>query len=67
MLTGAKRLTLTEWKTIGLLLTMVTTQVLGDIWLSRGMKVFGAVEDYSLAGLWTLFLYLLTSPGLWWG
>ncbi len=62
MLSGAKRLTLTEWKTIGLLLTMVTTQVLGDIWLSQGMKVFGSVEDYSLAGLWTLFLYLLTSP-----
>jgi len=58
----AKILTLQELKTIALLVTMVTTQVLGDIWLSQGMKVHGAVEDYSLAGLWGLFLYLLTSP-----
>ena len=51
-----------ELKTIALLVTMVITQVLGDIWLSRGMKVHGAVEDYSIGALWGLFLYLLTSP-----
>ncbi|MEB3228770.1 MAG: EamA family transporter [Synechocystis sp.] len=51
-----------ELKTIALLVTMVTTQVLGDIWLSQGMKVHGAVTDYSLGALWGLFLYLLTSP-----
>lgn len=50
------------WGTIALLVVMVTTQVLGDIWLSRGMKVHGAVTDYSPAGLWALFWYLLTSP-----
>jgi drug/metabolite transporter (DMT)-like permease len=58
----AKILTLQELKTIALLVTMVTTQVLGDIWLSQGMKVHGAVTDYSLGALWGLFLYLLTSP-----
>ena len=51
-----------ELKTIALLVTMVITQVLGDIWLSRVMKVHGAVEDYSIGALWGLFLYLLTSP-----
>ncbi|MEY2984718.1 MAG: hypothetical protein RLZZ568_1335 [Cyanobacteriota bacterium] len=58
----AKILTLQELKTVALLVTMVTTQVLGDIWLSQGMKVHGAVTDYSLGALWGLFLYLLTSP-----
>ncbi|MFM1843886.1 MAG: hypothetical protein RLZZ490_2629 [Cyanobacteriota bacterium] len=51
-----------ELKTIALLVTMVTTQVLGDIWLSQGMKVHGAVTDYNPGALWGLFLYLLTSP-----
>jgi drug/metabolite transporter (DMT)-like permease len=51
-----------ELKTIALLITMITTQVLGDIWLSQGMKVHGAVTDYSLGALGGLFFYLLTSP-----
>jgi len=59
--TGGNALT-NDLKTIALLITMVTTQVLGDIWLSQGMKVHGAVTDYSLVALWGLFLYLLTSP-----
>jgi drug/metabolite transporter (DMT)-like permease len=50
------------WKNIALLLAVVTTQILGDIGLSRGMKLFGAVESYDLASLGRLALYLLTSP-----
>ncbi|MFN5513568.1 MAG: EamA family transporter, partial [Cyanobacteriota bacterium] len=50
------------WKNIALLLAVVTTQVLGDLGLSRGMKLFGAVESYDLASLGGLALYLLTSP-----
>jgi drug/metabolite transporter (DMT)-like permease len=45
-----------------LLITLVTTQVLGDIWLSQGMKLFGAMVSYSPAKLWELLTYLLTSP-----
>lgn len=45
-----------------LLITLVTTQVLGDILLSQGMKVFGAVVSYSPGKLWGLLTYLLTSP-----
>jgi len=50
------------WKNIVLLLAVVTTQVLGDIGLSQGMKLFGAVESYDLGSLGRLALYLLTSP-----
>ncbi|NJK41183.1 MAG: hypothetical protein HC934_07195 [Acaryochloridaceae cyanobacterium SU_2_1] len=45
-----------------LLLALVVTQVLGDIWLSRGMKLFGAVSSYSPAALTGLMGYLFTSP-----
>ncbi|WP_013324457.1 EamA family transporter [Gloeothece verrucosa] len=46
---------------------MVLTQVLGDIWLSRGMKEFGAANLFDLSGLVALILYLMTSPWIWLG
>ena len=45
-----------------LILVLVITQILGDIWLSRGMKAFGEVAIFSPADLTELFIYLLTSP-----
>lgn len=41
---------------------LVSTQVLGDIWLSRGMKGFGEVTSYHPEALWHLIGYLFTSP-----
>ena len=45
-----------------LLTTLVITQVLGDIWLSQGMKVFGEVNYFSPDALSNLIYYLFTSP-----
>ena len=59
--------TATDIKTITLLVVMVITQVFGDVWLSQGMKVHGAVTAYNPAALWALFWYLLTSPWIWLG
>jgi drug/metabolite transporter (DMT)-like permease len=50
-----------------LIITLVFTQVLGDIWLSRGMKIFGEVSSFSPEKIENLFLYLLTSPWIWLG
>lgn len=46
-----------------LLITLVVTQVLGDIWLSRGMKLFGEVESFNLA----IIGYLFTNSWIWLG
>ncbi len=56
-----------DGKILALLACMVMTQVLGDIWLSRGMKLFGEVNRYDLAALGQLFSYLLTSPWILFG
>ncbi|ELR98713.1 EamA family transporter [Gloeocapsa sp. PCC 73106] len=50
-----------------LLLTLVVTQVLGDIWLSRGMKLFGEVESFNLLRITELLFYLLTNSWIWLG
>ena len=50
-----------------LLAVVITTQVLGDIWLSQGMKLFGAVEAFSPTAFVALIVYLLTSPWIWLG
>ncbi|MDV3001940.1 MAG: 4-amino-4-deoxy-L-arabinose-phosphoundecaprenol flippase subunit ArnE [Chroococcopsis gigantea SAG 12.99] len=50
-----------------LLSALVTTQVLGDIWLSRGMKAFGVADPLSFTGLYTLIAYLLGNPWIWLG
>lgn len=54
-------------KTLTLLILIVTTQVLGDIWLSRGMKLFGAVTSYQGPALLALLVYLFTSAWIWLG
>ena len=50
-----------------ILALVVITQVLGDIWLSRGMKVFGEVDSFSPLALAGLIAYLFTSPWIWLG
>ncbi len=50
-----------------LLSALVITQVLGDIWLSRGMKAFGVADPLSFTGLTSLIGYLLTNPWIWLG
>jgi len=50
-----------------LLASLVLTQVFGDLWLSKGMKDFGEVQDYTLAGLTHLATYLLTNVWIWSG
>ncbi|BFM38284.1 hypothetical protein [Synechocystis sp. LKSZ1] len=49
-------------KTLTLLALIVMTQVLGDIWLSRGMKLFGPITSYQGPALLALLAYLFTSP-----
>lgn len=53
-------------KTFFLLASLIWTQVLGDIWLSRGMKDFGAVT-FHWREIPTLIGFLLTSPWIWLG
>ncbi|MGB7417318.1 MAG: EamA family transporter [Thermosynechococcaceae cyanobacterium] len=48
------------------LLLLILTQSLGDMWLSKGMKVFGHVE-FNLLRLDQLIVYLFTSPWIWLG
>ncbi len=50
-----------------LLVVLVATQVLGDIWLSQGMKQFGEVTSITPQALLSLISYLLTSPWIWLG
>ena len=50
-----------------LISVLVVTQVLGDIWLSRGMKIFGEVSSFAPEAIEKLLLYLLTSPWIWLG
>lgn len=57
----------TPLKTLCLLTAIVLTQTLGDIWLSRGMKIFGAIADHSWVQWRQLGIYLLTSPWIWLG
>lgn len=54
-------------KKILLIFVLVLTQVLGDIWLSRGMKVFGQVSSFAPEKIEDLLLYLVTSPWIWLG
>jgi uncharacterized membrane protein len=49
-------------KKVLLIFVLVVTQVLGDIWLSRGMKIFGEVSSFAPEKMGELFLYLFTSP-----
>jgi bacterial/archaeal transporter family protein len=49
-------------KNLVMLAVLVITQVLGDIWLSQGMKQFGAITVLTPEGLLNLIGYLLTSP-----
>jgi bacterial/archaeal transporter family protein len=46
------------------LILMVLTQVFGDLWLSQGMKSFGAVGSLTPASIINLIAYLLTSPSI---
>ena len=50
-----------------LIFVLVVTQVLGDIWLSRGMKIFGQVSSFAPKEITKLFLYLFSSPWIWLG
>jgi bacterial/archaeal transporter family protein len=43
---------------------MVLTQVFGDLWLSQGMKTFGAVQALTPQSVFHLIAYLLTSPSI---
>jgi bacterial/archaeal transporter family protein len=47
-----------------ILLLMVLTQVFGDLWLSQGMKTFGAVQSITPHAVFSLIAYLLTSPSI---
>jgi uncharacterized membrane protein len=48
-------------KTFIMLFLLTTTQVLGDIWLSKGMKGFGEIDSYSFTMVINLLTYLLTN------
>lgn len=50
-----------------ILAVLVTTQVLGDICLSRGMKIYGEITSYSPQALLDLITYLFTSFWIWLG
>lgn len=50
-----------------LLALLVVTQVLGDIWLSRGMKSFGTITAFDPALLLHLIVFLFTNPWIWLG
>lgn len=54
-------------KNILLLVSLVLTQVLGDIWLSQGMKQFGAANLFNFSGFVALIVYLFTSSWIWLG
>jgi uncharacterized membrane protein len=50
-----------------LLASLVITQVLGDMGLSRAMKDFGVANPLSVSGLASLILYALTNHWVWIG
>lgn len=50
-----------------ILIVLVITQVLGDIWLSQGMKIYGEITSYSPQAISNLFGYLFTSIWIWIG
>lgn len=50
-----------------ILIVLVITQVLGDIWLSQGMKIYGEITSYSPQSISNLFGYLFTSIWIWIG
>jgi transporter family protein len=54
-------------KNFFLLALLISTQVLGDIGLSRGMKDFGAVNPLDFSTLLPLGLYLITNIWIWIG
>lgn len=49
-------------KNILVLITLVTTQVLGDICLSQGMKEFGVIRSFSPSKILEVLGYIITSP-----
>ncbi|MEG3436736.1 hypothetical protein V0288_06355 [Pannus brasiliensis CCIBt3594] len=50
-----------------LLASLVITQVLGDMWLSRAMKSFGTANPLSVSGLASIVVYALTNFWIWLG
>lgn len=50
-----------------ILIVLVITQVLGDICLSQGMKIYGEIGSYSPQAILELFTYLFTSLWIWLG
>jgi len=54
-------------KNFFLLALLISTQVLGDIGLSRGMKDFGAVNPLDFSSILPLGLYLITNIWIWIG
>ena len=54
-------------KTYTLLALMVFFGSLGNVLLSKGMKQFGNIQDYSLPGLMTVFSKTFSSGTIWLG
>lgn len=50
-----------------LLAFLIVTQVLGDIWLSRGMKSIGEVKSFEPIALFSLFIQVFTNIWIWLG
>ena len=44
-----------------LLSSLALTQVLGDIWLSRGMKEFGAIANFTPSVIGQVLIHLFTN------
>ncbi len=54
-------------KNIPILVMLVVSQVLGDIWLSRGMKTIGQVSSLTPIAVGRSVLDLLANPWIWLG
>ncbi len=54
-------------KNFFLLSLLMITQVLGDIWLSRGMKEFGIFNPTDLSAILHIIAFLLTNTWIWLG
>lgn len=54
-------------KYLVLLSLQVLCQVLGDIWLSRGMKGYPQIESISFSTLARLSIFIVTNFWIWWG
>jgi bacterial/archaeal transporter family protein len=50
-----------------LLFSLIITQVLGDIGLSRGMKDFGAIDTITIASVQHLLVFVFTNIWIWLG